>query len=188
MPVYNTAEGDRVLSTEELYQLLCQVLESSEDTECHDPVGLLTSLDRDSWSTAREELMRHSPVNAGSLREIESSLFALCIDECTSGGTADSPKRARFGDIREDCKRYNRWNGLGLQTIFTKDGLSTLLTEHSMIDGILTTFYVTIPQLDNLSADSVATLDSNLKVSLLKWEISPKTQLQIDTVKAKLSV
>ena len=183
MPVYSCAEGDRPLTAEELYQLLCQVLECSEPREDHAPVGLLTSLERDSWNSARDELIRHSPVSASSVREIESSLFGLCIDECTYG---EGTKRARFGDIRDNCKHYNRWNGLGLQTIFTKDGLSTIFTEHSMIDGILTTFYGTIPKLDNLSVDSGAPLDSSLKVRLLNWDISLKTYLQIEAMKDKL--
>ena len=188
MPVYNT-DGKTPLRLEELYQLLSQVLETAEtceETEGHAPVSLLTSLERDLWRSARAELILHSPVNANSLREIEGSLFGLCIDECTPEDESECVKLIKFGDIRDDCKCYNRWNGLGLQTIFSKDGLLTYLTEHSMRDGMLITFCLSIPDIKNLSIDSIIPLTSSLKVDLLKWEISGKTQQHIETVKSKL--
>ena len=188
MPVYN-ADGNTPLSIEELYQLLSQALESSgscDETEGHAPISLLTSLERDRWHAAREELILHSPVNANSLREIEGSLFGLCIDECTARDESECIKLITFGDIRDNCKCYNRWNGLGLQTIFTKDGLLTYLTEHSMLDGMLIAFYGAIPEIKDMSTDPILTLSSALKVDLLKWDISRTTREQIETVKSKL--
>ena len=71
VPVY---EADRPLSVGELYQLLCQVMEldCSQPRAEHAPVGLMTSLERDSWCSAREELLRHSSVSASSVRASES--------------------------------------------------------------------------------------------------------------------
>ncbi|KAI6646131.1 Carnitine O-acetyltransferase-like [Oopsacas minuta] len=189
MPVYNPADGNKSLSVEEMYQLLSQVMSSSsEETQSHAPVSLLTALDRDSWSSAREQLIQDSSINASSLREIETSLFGLCIDECTNGDDRDSVKRVTFGDIRLDCKNYNRWHGLGLQTIFTKDGLEVFFSEHSMIDGILTGFYCTIPKIDSSTTDKLFQFKSAVKVKQLIWEISPRTHKQIKLAKSKLNI
>ena len=189
MPVYSV-DGNTPLRIEELFQLLSQVLDTSgtcKETKGHAPVSLLTSLERDKWYSAREELILHSPVNANSLREIEGSLFGLCIDECSPGDNSECVKLIKFGDIRDDCKCYNRWNGLGLQTIFSKDGLLTYLTEHSMLDGMLTSFFVANPDLKDLSTDSIIPLTSTLKADLLKWEISRETQQLIETAKYKIN-
>ena len=191
MQVYNPADGDRCLSVEEMYQLLSQVVSCvSEDTQGNLlPVSLLTALDRDSWYSAREQLIEDSPVNADSLREIETSLFGLCIDEsCENENDDDNIKRVRFGDNRLDFKHYNRWFGLGLHTIFTKDGLETFFTEHSMLDGILNRFYETIPTFPYPSVNSLSQLDTDLRLRPLSWELSEISLREICSAKSKLSL
>ena len=188
MPVYNPADGDRCLSVEEMYQLLSQVVSCvSDETQDNHPVSLLTALDRDNWYSAREQLIHDSPVNANSLREIETSLFGLSIDD-SSENENDDIKRVRFGDNRQNFKHYNRWFGLGLHTIFTKDGLETFYTEHSMLDGLLTSFYGTIPTLPYPSVSNFSQLDTDLKVKPISWELSEISLREICSTKSKLSL
>ena len=188
MPVYSPADGDRCLSVGEMYQLLSQVVSSvSEETQGNLPVSLLTALDRDSWYSAREQLIEDSPVNADSLREIETSLFGLCIDE-SSEHEFDHIMCSRFGDNRQDFQHYNRWYGLSLHTIFRKDGLETFCTEHSMIDGLLTSFYGTIPTLSCSSVNDLSQLDTNLRVRALSWELSEISLKHISSAKSTLSL
>jgi len=44
-------------------------------------IGVLTSLPRNDWAEAREELTKHSPQNAESLKIIDSALFVLVLDD-----------------------------------------------------------------------------------------------------------
>ena len=73
-------EGDskRVLEAHLIKHLLYRILATPEEGRV--PVGVLTSLDRHSWSVAREEMMK-SAVNQHSLDVIEQSLIAIEFDE-----------------------------------------------------------------------------------------------------------
>lgn len=44
-------------------------------------LGVLTSLDRNQWARAREEMMDHSTKNVDSFRVIDSALFVLVLDD-----------------------------------------------------------------------------------------------------------
>ncbi|KAI6646132.1 Carnitine O-acetyltransferase-like [Oopsacas minuta] len=186
MPVYNPADGNKSLSVEEMYQLLSQVMSSgSEETQSHAPVSLLTALDRDSWSSAREQLIQDSSINASSLREIETSLFGLCIDECTNGDDNEIPKMQRFGDIRENFKFYNRWFGLGLLTVFTQNGYKTWISDHALLDGVVPYFFDTLPE-PGISFDDTKRINSSLNVEQIKWELSQKSLLNLENAEKQM--
>lgn len=44
-------------------------------------IGVLTSLPRNEWAQARDDLTKHSPRNAESLKIIDSALFVLVLDD-----------------------------------------------------------------------------------------------------------
>ncbi len=44
-------------------------------------IGVLTSLPRNEWAMAREELVLHSPMNEESLQIVDSALFVLVLDD-----------------------------------------------------------------------------------------------------------
>ena len=44
------------------------------------PIGYLTSMGRDQWANARDELSSNSH-NAALLDKIDSALFVLCLDD-----------------------------------------------------------------------------------------------------------
>ena len=188
MQVYNPADGDRCLSVEEMYQLLSQVVSCvSEDTQGNLlPVSLLTALDRDSWYSAREQLIEDSPVNADSLIEIETSLFGLCIDECIEANESETPKLFRFGDVRNDYRCFNRWYGLGFHTIFTKNGFSANISDHALLDGVIPYFLETLadfkPQLDLTKP-----LDPKLNAKLIEWRLSEKIFIHLDDAVTKMN-
>jgi len=58
------------------------------------PVGVLTAMDRDSWADARDALQASDPINAATLEEIESALFAVCLEHDTCGPPANTPVEA----------------------------------------------------------------------------------------------
>ena len=187
MPVYNPADGDRCLSVEEMYQLLSQVVSCvSDETQDNLPVSLLTALDRDSWYSAREQLIHDSPVNANSLREIETSLFGLSIDECIDADENETPKLFRFGDVRNNFRCFNRWYGLGFHTIFTKNGFQSFITDHTLLDGVVPYFFETLADL-NSQLDLTRPLDLQLNVRLIEWKLSAKTFSNLDGIVTKMN-
>ena len=186
MPVYSPADGDRCLSVGEMYQLLSQVVSSvSEETQGNLPVSLLTALDRDSWYSAREQLIEDSPVNADSLREIETSLFGLCIDESIIVDENETPKLLRFGDVRDNYRCFNRWYGLGMHILFTKNGFYSHITDHTVLDGIVPYFIETL--YDPISKLDLTRFDSHLNVQLIEWRLSEKTRIHLDSTVTKMN-
>lgn len=65
-------------ASEILVNLQAIVLDDTED--CQYPVAVLTSEDRDSWTSARQELETLMS-NTEPLKMIDSSLFVLCLDQ-----------------------------------------------------------------------------------------------------------
>jgi carnitine O-acetyltransferase len=47
--------------------------------------GILTTLDRNNWADTRDALLKIHPQNKASLDTIETSLFALCLDDSSPG-------------------------------------------------------------------------------------------------------
>ncbi|KAI6662015.1 Carnitine O-acetyltransferase-like [Oopsacas minuta] len=187
MPIYSDTDIDRYMSVEEIHHLLSQVLSyGNDETQSHTPVCLLTALDRDSWYTAREQLIQDSSVNRNSLREIETSLFGLCIDEFTDEHTFNESKLHRFGDIRDDFKCYNRWFGLGLQILFTASGYMSLIYDHALIDGAVPYLLNIIPDTE-YKLDTSKVINTNLNVELIKWELSTKSLLHLEETKQKMN-
>ncbi|KIJ24563.1 hypothetical protein M422DRAFT_274630 [Sphaerobolus stellatus SS14] len=76
------------------------------------PIGALTSENRDTWTEAREALLKASPSNAAALERIESAIIVVALDDT---------KPNRFYDKH--------------QLIVFDNGRSGFLGEHSHIDG-----------------------------------------------------
>ncbi|KAL4920609.1 acyltransferase ChoActase/COT/CPT [Aspergillus aurantiobrunneus] len=95
-------------------------------------VGVLTNDDRSVWSRNRDTLHRLSHDNASSLRDIESADFVVCLDRA----------KPQTADERVSClwsaTESNRWHDKPLQFVVFDNGVSGLIGEHSMIDGIVT--------------------------------------------------
>ena len=109
------------------------------------PVGVLTSENRDTWAKvlkitslynilftniqAREVLWKASPVNQASLESIESSALMLCLDD-TKPLTREEVGRALWhGDGR------NRWFDKTLQFIVFDNAKAGFLGEHALMDA-----------------------------------------------------
>ena len=188
MPVY-TSEDRTIVSEEKFAAMLSQVLEESSRTGPEQPrsVGLLTAMDRDVWYRARKELMR-SPVNAASLKVIEQSLFGLSLDGSNVEDIVEVLKLNRVGDPRENFGYYNRWFDLGLQTIFTNRGYLGWSIEHSISDGsIMPLFENVLSECSHTGEYIVTAQDPNLKVELLKWELSSNIKAELEDMKCELA-
>jgi carnitine O-acetyltransferase len=91
--------------------------------------GILTTLNRDDWADTREALLRIHPQNKASLDTIETSLFALCLDDSRPDTLGD-----RFRDILHGDGK-NRWFDKSFQFIVGRNGRFGVNGEHSGLDG-----------------------------------------------------
>ncbi|XP_052865340.1 carnitine O-palmitoyltransferase 2, mitochondrial [Anopheles cruzii] len=96
-----------------------------------DPLGLLTTENRDTWAAARNHLAQLTG-NAKSLELVDSALFCLCLDESTADPVNPVPaiRDFLFGD------GTNRWFDKSFSLIVAKDGTAGINFEHSWGDGV----------------------------------------------------
>ena len=183
VPVF-CAGGEEPVSVQEMYNLLSQVLAHPQGPrgEGERSVGLLTTLERDQWFSAREQL-RESSINRESLAAVEGCLFGIYLDDYKAEqySTGDRLKLGLFGDLKSPF--FNRWFGLSFQTMVSTDGYLSFISEHSLVDGTLATDW---GQLDSIFTNRESKIDDSLKIELLKWEISPLIQAEIE--KARIMV
>jgi len=112
-------------------------------------LGVLTSLARNQWASAREEMIDYSTKNAESFKVVDSALFVLVLDdfvpktkqEAAANMLHGSYELAEFKSEGDACAiEYqsgsctNRWYDK-LQIIVTADGGAGINFEHSAIDG-----------------------------------------------------
>uniref|UniRef100_A0A3Q3BSI2 Carnitine O-acetyltransferase a n=1 Tax=Haplochromis burtoni TaxID=8153 RepID=A0A3Q3BSI2_HAPBU len=118
---------------------LCVQMESictSTSETTTEPVGILTTLDRDSWSKAY--LSMKDQTNKESLSAIERSIFTLCLDraiprESDKYGTCDFHLITHGGGSQWNSA--NRWFDKSLQIIVAEDGSWGLNLIHIVADG-----------------------------------------------------
>ncbi|KAK4706156.1 hypothetical protein P7C70_g58, partial [Phenoliferia sp. Uapishka_3] len=155
-------------------------------------VGVLTGVNRDTWSDARAFLLSRtsgSSPNAATLHSIESSAFVIAFDE-SSPEPAFSPTTGWKGMI-EFSKRLwtggdeggNRWWDKPLQWIVFANGESGFVGEHSCMDGTPTARLNSFLSARLLSTESVPGTDSSFSSASITPHLLP---LEINTEVEKL--
>ena len=144
-------EDGRVAVDEgDIMDILSAIQSSAHDTDrleaSQSAIGLLTSLGRNQWAKAREELSNTSRRNKNSLKLVDSALFVLVLDDYVPQNKDDAAANMLHGsyDLRhhdgDDSPEYqigscsNRWYDK-LQIIVCGDGTAGINFEHSAIDG-----------------------------------------------------
>ena len=195
VPVF-TREGNPA-SREAIHSQLQFVLQQSE-TPCENGVGILTSLHRDKLVTARQELIA-SPTNAGTLDQIETAIFTICIDNPTSpiptseiSHLAD-PEQTTAARITlhgngSSVHSANRWFDSGVQFLIGKDGYFGITYEHSNSDAP--------PVINLLDRTLAASQEPSDVMSLqdpmlagpeeLLWDLSPTSKQQISVAREEM--
>uniref|UniRef100_A0A182JUM5 Choline/carnitine acyltransferase domain-containing protein n=1 Tax=Anopheles christyi TaxID=43041 RepID=A0A182JUM5_9DIPT len=154
-----------------------------------DPLGLLTTENRDTWASARTHLTELGN-NARSLELVDSALFCLCLDESTIEPENPIPaiREFLFGD------GTNRWFDKSFTLIVAKDGTAGINFEHSWGDGVAVLRYfqeifketttapyaqVGLQGADNQSKDAIVpiefTLDDRVKAAIRTAENNHNT-------------
>ena len=168
-------EDGTVLPSNEIARSLQNILEEPVDTESV-ALGSLTTLDRDTWAEGRETILSTSSANAASLRDIDSALFAVCLEHEQPDESVPGSKNRLLlhGNGR------NRWFDKSFQLVVLPDGTSAVNFEHSWGDGIaVLRFFEEV--FDEASAAPVVTPSSsgksttNLKSVNIKIDESTKS-------------
>ena len=94
-----------------------------------DPVGVLTTMERDEWASARAKLEQNA-VNKASLEAIDSALFAVCLDDAKPETYPEVSSVMLHGDAR------NRWFDKSFQLIVAANGKACVNFEHAWGDGV----------------------------------------------------
>mmetsp|Transcript_26061 Transcript_26061/g.38534 ORF Transcript_26061/g.38534 Transcript_26061/m.38534 type:complete len:740 (-) Transcript_26061:64-2283(-) len=117
-------------------------------------VGALTTLNRDQWALAREQLLNCSIGNTRALDIIDSALFVLVLDDYQPTDIHDAAanmlhgkhiiKETKHNDNNYHRKQQERYHQAGtccnrwydkLQLIVCSDGSAGINFEHSAVDG-----------------------------------------------------
>ena len=122
----------------------------------------LTADDRASWASIRQSLLAECATNRDTLRTVEAATLVICLDD----GSPKTPS--------ERCNQFflgnpdNRWSDKNLQFVICDNGVSAVIGEHSMLDGLSVRKLqqaITAAIVDNdnsTSAGSLRAVDTNL--------------------------
>ncbi|KAI0087716.1 acyltransferase ChoActase/COT/CPT [Irpex rosettiformis] len=121
-----TPEG-RELTAAELEVQVERILQSAGEVAAAS-VGVLTSEDRDVWADARGDLLAASPANEVSLKDIESAMIVVALDDTKPVTREDASWACWVGDGKN--RFYDKH-----QLIVFENGKSGFLGEHSCMDG-----------------------------------------------------
>jgi len=114
------------LNAAELEKQFSRIYKSADKSPA---VGILTTENRDVWTSARAALLAAHPSNAAPLEAIQASSFLVCLDDAAPVTLEERAHSYWHGD------GSNRWFDKPLQFIINENGTSGFVGEHSMMDG-----------------------------------------------------
>ncbi|XP_065216088.1 carnitine O-palmitoyltransferase 2, mitochondrial-like [Planococcus citri] len=120
-------DSGHILSPEVILTSINAIL-SDDSAPAEHPLGILTSTERNKWAETRKHLENIG--NAASLNVIDTSLFAVALDEPIS----EIPKDICKWFLHSDG--INRWFDKSFTLICTGNGIAGLNFEHSWGDGV----------------------------------------------------
>lgn len=130
LPVY-TNEG-QIISFAQIESSLKALIDLEPARE-ESQVGILTTMERDNWARVREELLEFDQGNQLAFDIIDSSIFALCLDDISPETPVETSREFLHGEGE------NRWFDKSLQFIISKNNRIGLNLEHTGFDGSVVT-------------------------------------------------
>ncbi|XP_071342918.1 carnitine O-acetyltransferase-like [Trachinotus anak] len=134
LDVYNS--DGALLTVDQLYIQLERICDSSPQTNT-EPIGILTTQDRDIWSRAYGSLIKDE-ANKESLSAIERSIFTVCLDRAMPPEPNEMRHNGILQMLHGGGSQYNsgnRWFDKGLQIIIGEDGTCGANGSHATADG-----------------------------------------------------
>ncbi|KAI8143533.1 acyltransferase ChoActase/COT/CPT [Fennellomyces sp. T-0311] len=171
VPVFD-AEG-QVLTDKAMTSQLRRVVEQVDKVQpelLQPPVGIMTTEHRDTWANVREEL-ESNPTNARTLHEIDTSLFAISLDDYSSPSDID---QAHLNVFYGKGGR-NRWFDKTLSFIVENNGRAGVNGEHAPADAIIPfTMFGEIIKSEHAGHGSAKpNLSAPAPPTWLNWDITP---------------
>lgn len=123
-----THNGEERLPSSEIHKQLLKIIEITAKVPKGKAVGALTTLPRDQWFHAYQDL-RKSPVNVASLTDIHKSSYIITLDDDKPITYEDRAHYSWHGDGQ------NRFFDKPVQFFVAKNGYSAFIAEHSKMDG-----------------------------------------------------
>lgn len=122
LPVYNgngdlLTIGDLEMQIDRIQDHAAYLKSLKPLSDAGEFVGALTSMNRDEWANARQELIACKAVNRHSLEAIQSSLFVVCLDDTTPRTPSELAKECAMGSCG------NRWYDKSFQYIVFRNGM-----------------------------------------------------------------
>ncbi|XP_044268520.1 carnitine O-acetyltransferase isoform X2 [Tribolium madens] len=128
-------ECGKMLNTGEIISCLSDIVKESE--QVGPPVGILTTENRNNWGRAYQNLTL-DVTSLKSVREIQTSLFLVCLDKalpnCGENERITASKQFIHGG-GSNANSANRWFDKTVQFIVSEDGCVGLTYEHSPSEG-----------------------------------------------------
>uniref|UniRef100_A0A3Q2WIG3 Carnitine O-acetyltransferase a n=1 Tax=Haplochromis burtoni TaxID=8153 RepID=A0A3Q2WIG3_HAPBU len=135
--VYNS--DGTPLTVHQLCVQLERICSSSLETST-EPVGILTSLNRDSWSKCYDRLIQDKP-NKEALSAIQRSICVVCLDKAMPQVPDDMYSRGNVLQMMHgggsQWNSANRWFDKSVQFIIGEDGAFGNNISHSCADGTI---------------------------------------------------
>mmetsp|Transcript_13485 Transcript_13485/g.33116 ORF Transcript_13485/g.33116 Transcript_13485/m.33116 type:complete len:403 (-) Transcript_13485:13-1221(-) len=117
----------------EIEHAIKHILSSKPDLE-KPAIGILTTEERTAWANTRAKMMESS-VNRSTIADIDSALFAVCLDHHTPVDFIDQQNTMLYGGSSKQRGR-NRWFDKSFQLIILPNGKAAVNFEHSWGDGV----------------------------------------------------
>uniref|UniRef100_A0AAZ1X1X1 Choline/carnitine acyltransferase domain-containing protein n=1 Tax=Oreochromis aureus TaxID=47969 RepID=A0AAZ1X1X1_OREAU len=137
LEVYNS--DGTPLTVHQLCVQLERICSSSLETST-EPVGILTSLNRDSWSKCYDRLIQDK-TNKEALSAIQRSICVVCLDKAMPQVPDDMYTRCNVLQMMHgggsQWNSANRWFDKSLQFIIGEDGAFGNNVSHSCLDGTI---------------------------------------------------
>lgn len=178
-----THKNGQRLSKGEIYSYLQEI--KNDSTPKGLGLGALTSLNRDEWLSAYNNLLQ-SPINQASLESIFASSFVIALDSNNPVTIEEKSKNCWHGDGQ------NRFFDKPLEFFVSANGNSGFLGEHSRMDATPTvqlnnTIYKQIIETDpNELITEIGTSSPRFgNAELLTFDINPSTRANIKDAIAK---
>ncbi|KAI9498725.1 acyltransferase ChoActase/COT/CPT [Zychaea mexicana] len=175
VPIYKQqGQSWQRLTAEEIEQhLLAIVSHSLQLQQPQSPIGVMTAWDRDNWAVARNHLLALDPQNKATADIIETSLFAIALDDHSFGADTASWTRTAFCGHQGLGNGHNRWYDKSLTFVFESNGKCYLTGEHSPCDALLVSYlwdhmldvHCTAP----FDASIIKPAFNNIRVQHLTW-------------------
>jgi carnitine O-palmitoyltransferase 2 len=130
-------ESGNLKSPEDIYSNLSHIANQPKPSKDFLSVSELTTANRDFWAAEREHLVKLSERNQRNLSKLDSSMFALCLDDVVY-----SEPQQRIDAAHNFLHGYNpngplnRWFDKSFSLIFTRSGNAAINFEHSWGDGV----------------------------------------------------